>query len=218
MYDGVAHANKNNGKFMRSLCGAVLLSVLSGLLGCSTTTTNLRYEPIDPINVVPGARPVATVGTVTDLRKEVDPRWFGAIRGGFGNPLKKLEGEAPMTQNVAWALADALTQRQLLASPDDAVVRIDGSIQTLDCNYFYNRDAHAQLTLIVVDAKSGALLYSGSQRTDNSEGGVGAGIFGDVKYLAEYMQKTLSQTIDKFFADPAFMTALTRGKVTDPAK
>jgi hypothetical protein len=63
--------------------------------------------------------------------------------------------------------------------------------------------------LNLVDAKSGVILYSKSEMTDNSEGGVGAGIFADVNHLAEFMQKTLNQTIDKFFADPAFMSVLT---------
>jgi len=194
---------------MKSMRIACLLGVLSVLLGCSTTTTTLRYEPVDPIKIEPASNPVATVGTITDLRKEEDPRWFGAIRGGFGNPLKKLVGDTPMNQTVARSLSDALKQRQLLASGDSAVVRIDGTIEVLDCNYYFNRDAHAKLTLNLVDAKSGVPLFSQSQMTDNSEGGVGAGIFGDVNHLAEFMQKTLNQTIDKFFADPGFMAALT---------
>ena len=118
-----------------------------------------------------------------------------------------------MNQTVAQSLSDALKQRQLLASGDGAVVRIDGTIQVLDCNYYFNRDAHAQLLLNVVDAKSGMLLYSQSQATDNSEGGVGAGIFGDPNHLAEFMQKTLNQTIDEFFADPVFMSVLARRNV-----
>ena len=134
---------QKNGETMKSICMACLLGVLSTLFGCSTTTTNLRYEPVDPIKVQPGAKPVAAVGTITDLRKGEDPHWFGAIRGGFGNPLKKLAGETPMNQNVARVLSDALAQRHLLASADDAVVRVDGTIQVLDCNYYYNRDAHA---------------------------------------------------------------------------
>jgi hypothetical protein len=200
---------------MKSICITCLLGILSSLFGCSTTTTTLRYVPVDPIKIQPDAKPVATVGTITDLRQGEDPNWFGAIRGGFGNPLKKLAGETPMNQNVARALSDALAQRQLLASADAAVVRVDGTIQVLECNYYFNRDAHAQLTLNIADAKTGAPLYSQSQRTDNSEGGAGAGIFGDVNHLAEFMQKTLSQTIDKFFADPAFMAALTRGSATN---
>ena len=207
----VVYPTRKRGEAMKPIYLAFLLGALSTLSGCSTTTATLRYEPVDPIKVQPGAKPVAAVGTITDLRKGDDPRWFGAIRGGFGNPLKRLAGETPMNQNVAQVLSDALARRQLLAPADDAVVRVEGTIQVLDCNYFYNRDAHAQLTLSIVDFKSGAPLYSQSQTTDNSEGGVGAGIFGDVNHLAEFMQKTLSQTIDKFFADPAFMTALTRG-------
>ena len=88
------------------------------------------------------------------------------------------------------------------APSDAAVIRVDGTIQELECNYYFNRDAHALLQLNLVDLRSNAIVYSQSQRTDNSEGGVGAGIFGDVNHLAEFMQKTLNQTIDKFFADP----------------
>jgi hypothetical protein len=196
---------------MKSLRIVSLLGVFSVLFGCSTTNTSLRYAPVSPVTADPGAKQVAVVGTITDFRKEEDPRWFGAIRGGFGNPLKKLVGDVPMNQNVAEVLTDALKQRQLLASGNNAVVRIDGTIQVLECNYYFNRDAQAQLTLNIVDARTGAPLYSQSQRTNNSEGGVGAGIFGDVNHLAEFMQKTLSQTIDKFFADPAFMSALAHG-------
>lgn len=195
---------------MKSLRIGFLLGALSVLGGCSTTTTTLHYQPAEAIKIEADAKPVVKVGTITDLRKEEDPRWFGAIRGGFGNPLKKLVGDAPMNETVARSLSDALKQRQLLASGDGAVVRIDGTIQELECNYYFNRDAHAQLTLNIVDAKTGMVLYSQSKKTDNSEGGVGAGIFGDVNHLAEFMQMTLNQTIDKFFADPDFMALLDR--------
>jgi hypothetical protein len=62
-----------------------------------------------------------------------------------------------------------------------------------DCHYYFKRDAHAQLLLNLVDAKSSALLYSQSQRT---EAGVGAGIFGDVNHPAEYMQKDVESDAD----------------------
>jgi hypothetical protein len=203
---------------MKTLRIAWLIGALGILCGCSTTTATLRYEPIDPVKIEPDARPIAVVGTITDLRNEGDPRWFGAIRGGYGNPLKRLQGEVPMNQVVARSLSDALKDRELLESGDGAAVRVEGSIQVLDSNYYFNRDAHVQLLLNLVDAKSGALLYSQSQKTDNSESGVGAGIFGDVNHLAEFMQKTLNQTIDKFFGDPVFMGILTRQNLSNRAR
>jgi hypothetical protein len=202
---------------MKNMRVACLLGALGLMVGCSTTTTTLRYEPVAPIKAGQEAKPVAVVGTITDLRHEEDPRWFGAIRGGFGNPLKKLTGDVPMNESVARSLSAALEQRGLLGSSDGALVRVEGSIQVLDCNYYFNRDAHAQLLLNLVDAKSGVLLYSQSQRTDNSEGGVGAGIFGDPVHLADFMQKTLNETVDKFFADPTFMTVITRGSMNGNA-
>ena len=202
---------------MKTLRIACLLGVLSILFGCSTTTTTLRYEPTNAVKIEPDVKPVAIVGTITDIRNEEDPHWFGTIRGGYGNPLKKLVGDTPMNETVARLLSDALKERQLLASGNSAAVRIEGTIQVLDCNYYFNRDAHAQLQLNLVDARSGVLLYSQSQRTDNSEGGVGAGVFGDANHLAEFMQKTLNQTIDKFFADPLFMSVLTRRNLSSAA-
>ncbi|HET6207578.1 MAG TPA: hypothetical protein VFD98_12270 [Terracidiphilus sp.] len=199
---------------MKNVRVACLLGAFGLMVGCSTTSTTLRYEPVAPIKAGQEAKPVAVVGTITDLRHEEDPRWFGAIRGGFGNPLKKLTGDVPMNESVARSLSAALEARGLLGSSDGALVRVEGSIQVLDCNYYFNRDAHAQLLLNLVDAKSGVLLYSQSQKTDNSEGGVGAGIFGDPAHLADFMQKTLNETIDKFFADPTFMTVVTRGSMT----
>ncbi len=199
---------------MKNVRVACLLGAFGLMVGCSTTSTTLRYEPVAPIKAGQEAKPVAVVGTITDLRHEEDPRWFGAIRGGFGNPLKKLTGDVPMNESVARSLSAALEARGLLGSSHGALVRVEGSIQVLDCNYYFNRDAHAQLLLNLVDAKSGVLLYSQSQKTDNSEGGVGAGIFGDPAHLADFMQKTLNETIDKFFADPTFMTVVTRGSMT----
>jgi hypothetical protein len=38
---------------------------------------------------IPDPATIAQV-TVKDNRKEADPTWIGAIRGGFGNPLKVL--------------------------------------------------------------------------------------------------------------------------------
>jgi hypothetical protein len=202
---------------MKILRIACLLAVLSILFGCSTTVVTLRYEPTTPVKTELDAKPVAAIGTIKDGRKEEDPRWFGAIRGGYGNPLKKLVGDRPMNETVARSLSDALKERHLLASGDDAVFRVEGTIQTLDCNYYWNRDAHAQLLLNLFDAKSNGLLYSQSQSTDNSESGAGAGIFGDVNHLAGFMQKTLNQTIDKFFADPAFVSVLTGRNVSSAA-
>jgi hypothetical protein len=199
---------------VKTLRFACLSAVLCILFGCSTTAVTLRYEPTAPIQIEPDAKPVAVVGSIKDVRKEDDPRWFGAIRGGFGNPLKKLVGDKPMSETVAQSLSDALKERRLLASGDNAAIRVEGTIQELDCNYYWNRDAHAQLQLNLVDAKSNVLLYTQSQRADNSETGVGAGIFGDVNHLAEFMQQTLNQVIDKFFADPVFMAALVQRKVS----
>lgn len=75
-------------------------------------------------------------------------------------------------------------------------------------SYYFNREAHAHLLVNVVSIPSHAVLFSRSYKTDNTESGVGAGIFGDTNHLAEFAQRTLNQTIDKVLSDPAFMEAL----------
>jgi hypothetical protein len=186
--------------------GAVLLASVFEA-GCSTHTLQLRYEPT--MEVVPQTTetPRVAVGSFRDDRGE-ESTWFGAIRGGFGNPLKKLHANQPIVSVVTQAMSDALQARQMLASSDGASLRIDGSIARLDCNYYWNRDAHAHLLLNLVDVTSNAILFSQTYKTDNTEGGVGAGIFGDVDHLATFAQKALSETIDKALSDPALLASL----------
>jgi len=69
------------------------------------------------------ARPVVAVMQVTDRREDgrEDPNWIGTIRGGFGNPNKRLE--APVPEVVRQAFVDALRARGLLAPAAEAVHR-----------------------------------------------------------------------------------------------
>src|SRR5262245_53613951 len=87
----------------------ILLPVASG---CSTHSVRLSYEPT--VDVVSGkdVHAVASVGSIRDDRNEAS-NWFGAIRGGFGNPLKTLNADEPISTVVSKAIADALDKRQL---------------------------------------------------------------------------------------------------------
>ena len=152
--------------------------------------------------------PHHVIGSIRDDRNE-ESTWFGAIRGGYGNPLKKLHADQAVSSVVATALSDALRKRGLLASGDSAKVRIDGLVTEFQCNYYWNRDAHVHLTLCVVDLISNDVVFTQNYKTDTKEAGVGAGIFGNVDHLAAFTQQTMSQTIDEALADPALLAALT---------
>jgi len=57
------------------------------------------------------------VGTFVDARGE-PANWLGAIRGGFGNPLKNLESDRPVADIVGAAFADGLRARGVTVDPE----------------------------------------------------------------------------------------------------
>lgn len=199
-------AGKRN--MRKATASSILVAGALLQMGCSTHTFQVKYEPTREVLPAADSTPLTSIGTIRDDRG-TESTWLGAIRGGYGNPLKKLYSDQPITSVVTTALSDALQARKLLAPANGAAVRLDGSVAKLDCSYYFNREAHAHLLLDVVDLKTNATLFSQTYKTDTKESGVGAGIFGDVDHLAAFMQKTLNETIDKALADPALLNALT---------
>jgi hypothetical protein len=177
------------------------------LSGCSTHMVSMKYEPTGQIiGNAPGQASVS-VGTFADERGE-ESNYLGAIRGGYYNPLKTLRTEKPVNQIVEVAFADALRIRNMLGTSDNSKVSIEGKITRFDCNYYLQRTSNAHLRVTVVLLPSRALIFSNIYRTENSELGWGAGIFGDTDYLALFAQKTLNETIDKALSDPGFIDAI----------
>src|ERR1700731_447776 len=91
----------------KAVVSAFLLGAFS--LACSTNTVTLVYRPA----VAPAAQSAVpatllSVGDFTDNRKE-PLRWIGAIRGGYGNPLKVLETDKTVSELVRDAFRQALT-------------------------------------------------------------------------------------------------------------
>lgn len=91
-----------------------LALALAGAEGCVTDTVSLGYKPVGQITSSTTASPI-TVGSFIDQRGET-PTWIGAVRGGYGNPLKKLETDQPVSTLVQSAFADGLKARGLLAT------------------------------------------------------------------------------------------------------
>ena len=85
----------------------VLLPLIISTIGCSTHMVSVTYQPTGQIvRNAPGEASV-TVGRFSDDRG-TDSNWLGAIRGGYGNPLKKLRTDKPTNEMVEAAFADAL--------------------------------------------------------------------------------------------------------------
>lgn len=181
------------------------VGVLVLLSGCSSHYMSMDYAPTHPPVVATDARGVAAVGVV-DSRGTPD-NWLGAIRGGYGNPVKKLYTDASTAQVVRHAFEDALAERRLLDAPSSDGIRLEVDILKLDTSYYFNKEAHAHLD-VTVYGEEGRMLYQGQVREDRERPGVGAGIFGDVEALADFANETLNAAIDEMLNDPRLLAAL----------
>ena len=176
------------------------------LVGCTTTRVSMEQQKYT------GAKenhPVIAVGTFTDQRKH-EPNWLGAIRGGYGNPLKTLTTPKPVKEVVRDTFEQALQQRGLAAAVGKAKYRLDGDVVQYDCNQYARREAHVSLTLKLVNLATGREVYSKAIAVDNVEGSrlsLKTGIFASVDDLKVLAERTLAQAVSDFFADPGFKQA-----------
>lgn len=193
---------------MKALTSKYLLSLLTlaTLSGCSSHMMAIKYKPSSQPTKSNVSESVH-MGNVVDSRG-TPLNWLGAIRGGYGNPLKKLYTEKEAASLIKVAFEDALKLRGLLGPPGTSKYRIDIKLLKFDTSYYFNKEAHANFTMSLIHNPTGTLLFSHTYRTDNEKGGVGAGIFGDVDALATFANDTLNETIDKALDDPSFLGAL----------
>lgn len=162
--------------------------------------------------------PSIALGDVTDGR-EHDRTWLGAIRGGFGNPLKVLHTQGPVSDAVGAAVRDGLAARNLGAS-DGARYRLNVHVVQFDCNQYVRREAHIELQLRLVDAATGAVVHELSADVDQVEGSVlslATGIFASPEQLRALANAVLQSAVDQALDDADFRAALARPAETAPA-
>lgn len=197
---------------MRRLAAVSLLCL--GLAACGTTQATLPYTPEATPVVQPHARPVVALGAVTDLREggREDPRWIGTIRGGFGNPIKRLDAPGPVTEVVRQAFADALAARGLLAPGADAA-RYLLAVEILDlrANQLNRREGVAEFRVALSRANGGVPVLTDRERATRMSGTVitlTAGVFGSMEELQKVAQQAMSAAIDQILDKPGFAAAL----------
>ena len=184
--------------------------------GC-THIVPLRYAPAaDMIAASPVTGRVA-VGRFRDDRG-TGANWLGAIRGGYGNPLKTLRTEKPARDIVEEAFRDALRVRGLLAPAEEATFELRGSIKRLDCNYYFNYGAHAHLDVELVSESTKTLVFGDAYHSDQIKRGMAAGIFGSVETLRQLSERALRAAIDQVFDDASFSSALAKPLVGESDK
>ena len=187
---------------------ATLLLLISLSWGCSTTMVGLDYEG----NPEPVADRTITSGIgqiVVNDNRGTDADWLGAIRGGYGNVLKSIRTDGPTSDIVANVYRQAFIEYGYLDEPDGEVL-FSADIVKLDCSYYFNREAHAHIDISLLNRNTNELLFSDRYVTDLTEGGVGAGIFGDIETLRDLAEDALNQTVDKSMTDLTFVAALAR--------
>lgn len=190
---------------------ALLLLLLTA--ACSTTAVTLPYTPT--ATVQPAVRPTVAGVNVIDAREEKDPRWIGAIRGGYGNPIKNVTTVRPVKDEVESAFRDALAARGLLA-PVGAAYRLDVVVKRLSCNQVARRGGHAIFTVALVDPRSNRTVYNDQAESRVVTGSLitfDAGVFASVDDLREVTVRAMSQAIDQALNKPGFVETAQRLQV-----
>ena len=195
----------------RLMYGTVMLT---GLLvaGCSTTEVSLSYNRDQTIQRAGTAQPVVEVAHVDDQRK-VDVRWLGAVRGGFGNPLKNLEADRPVSELVKTAFESGLSARGLRAEPGKARVALELIIRKLDCSQYVRREAHVELDLLLMNLADRRTLFTAPVSVTKVSGGniFDVGIFASVEDLRAVMNGALQEAVDKALDNPSLLARLKDG-------
>ncbi len=192
-----------------SLAACLLVGVATtSLSGCSTTSAGLTYEGAAVTKEAATGSPIS-VGTFVDQRGET-PTWLGVIRGGFGNPIKTLEGDRPVAELVTAGFADGLKARGYRITRD-APLTLNGVVRRLDADQYVRREANAEIE-VRLTGNGGAKpilerTYS-ANRIEGSALSLKTGIFGSVEELQAVLQRTLGEVIDKALDDPQFRAAL----------
>jgi ABC-type uncharacterized transport system auxiliary subunit len=190
---------------MRLLLAAAALS----LAACqSTNPVSMTYAPSPTVAPLPARTSVIAGGFIDDRREPA--KWLGAIRGGYGNPLKVLEVEDSVAAMVRKAFADGLKARGA-AAEGASRYELRGSIRKFDCSQYVRREAHAVIEVTLVDTGSGRERFKRSYTSDVVDGSLlnlSTGIFASVDELRQTAEKALREVVDKALDDPGLRDAL----------
>jgi len=180
-----------------------LLAILF-LTGCSNTL---------PLHYVATGQPSAAPATVSaldvvDQRGEPGPTWYGAIRGGYGNPLKTLHSDKPMNVTVRDAFEAALSARGIRLDPDAKGPSVSVTVADFAADRLVRSEVKIRLH-VVVASSTGRQVYQHETLGDPVElAGLAEGILADPKDLQAMTQATMVRVIDEAVDAPVFQAAI----------
>ncbi len=183
---------------------------LVALTAACAQQATLSYVPTasPPVRSAIGA--VSQV-TAIDQRGEADPTWIGAVRGGYGNPLKVLHTKQPLSDVVSEAVRRALASRGMLAPETRVGPALKVTIVAFESSQYVRREATADFVIELVDRSTGRAIYRDEARVNPVSGSIIAfdvGIFASADDLRAVAQQALSQAIDQLLNKPEFAAAL----------
>jgi hypothetical protein len=118
---------------MKILFRLPILVLMLALAACAHIVP-LVYQPT--VFIARSGPPIVISVSTIDQRGEDDPRWFGAIRGGYGNPLKVLNAPTPLADVVSQAFRAALATRGLLAASGQGDIDMNVTIEQFESDKF----------------------------------------------------------------------------------
>jgi hypothetical protein len=191
----------------------LLIVALLVLAGCSTNKVSIGYFP-DAGTVVQSGPAVVQLGTFSDARG-VDPNFLGAVRGGFGQQLKTLVTDQPISTVVRRGFSQGLAARGLLKDGTDAPYTMTATIEKFDCSQYVNREAHARVVVTVSETASGRIVMSETFQRDlarHNPNLFDAGAFASTDDLRVVAADALREIVDTALDSPKLKQALAGAK------
>ena len=181
------------------------------LSGCGVSEQfALPYTPTAARAAGP-ARPIVTVGAVTDERQDgqANTAQFGTIRGGYGNPLFRLSADAPVSGVVAQALRDGLAARGLL-SGDGGSYELRGRVLRFNASKLLRVEATVEIEGTLVHRSTGTVAWTGRGLSNATEVGniIATGIAANPQELRDVTLRAMSAAVDQMLDRPDFAAAL----------
>lgn len=192
---------------------SLLLAALLGLAACvPPVEVALPYAPETPPTPVARTNALVSVGTITDAREGpwAGTARFGTIRGGFGQPVRRMDAPGPVGDVVAGAVRDGLAARGLLAPEGRGALELRVRVADFEASQLRRTEAEVELDGALVRRADGAVVWRGRGEADPIVSGRGRpqGIAADPGDLRNTTIRAMSAAVDALLDDPGFRAAI----------
>lgn len=194
---------------MNYRCLLALSAAVLSLSACSNSSViSLDYVP-QPSQMVRGA-PDFSVGQFNDKRG-VQAQTLGHVRMPIGPAVDTLQTRLPISDIVANAFAYALEARGMLSEASKGRFIIQGEVQDLRSQLLVHPYGYARIRVNVVEAASGAVVYSKIYEGERQSNAYRPGSGSPVPILRELTSRALQEAVDRALDDANMRQILNTG-------